>query len=291
MRAPSSCIRRGVASAAFFLLVSTGLAHAHGSRLPFAEWGGFAPEAARCQRVIARAGAQCASQAWALRRACRAAVLAGQPCDEAATTDAIAAVRNRALDVINGYCTDLQARALQYLSLSFDLQNDVVDFCRDSVSAADSGVFRPALDGGTLSAVERRCIAATADAATDAMGFAFRNRRRCMDHLAVIDRGTPERAAEIAQADARLSRTATALAGQLAARCGAGVFDQLYGRSPAQLLGLLGQRADCIGGRFYIQDAVLCPASVCGNGVVEPGEDCDDGNTASGDGCAADCVQ
>lgn len=30
-------------------------------------------------------------------------------------------------------------------------------------------------------------------------------------------------------------------------------------------------------------------ASSCGNGVVEPQELCDDGNTAAGDGCAADC--
>lgn len=30
---------------------------------------------------------------------------------------------------------------------------------------------------------------------------------------------------------------------------------------------------------------------VCGNGVVEDGEACDDGNTDSGDGCAADCAR
>jgi cysteine-rich repeat protein len=29
---------------------------------------------------------------------------------------------------------------------------------------------------------------------------------------------------------------------------------------------------------------------VCGNGIVEPGEVCDDGNTVSGDGCSADCT-
>ena len=29
--------------------------------------------------------------------------------------------------------------------------------------------------------------------------------------------------------------------------------------------------------------------SVCGNGIVEPGETCDDGNTTSGDGCSATC--
>ena len=31
------------------------------------------------------------------------------------------------------------------------------------------------------------------------------------------------------------------------------------------------------------------PRPVCGNGIVETGEDCDDGNTASGDGCSASC--
>jgi cysteine-rich repeat protein len=30
-------------------------------------------------------------------------------------------------------------------------------------------------------------------------------------------------------------------------------------------------------------------AGECGNGEVEPGEECDDGNTESGDGCTADC--
>ncbi|MFH2011067.1 MAG: DUF4215 domain-containing protein [bacterium] len=34
---------------------------------------------------------------------------------------------------------------------------------------------------------------------------------------------------------------------------------------------------------------VACLAS-CGNGVVEPGEECDDGNSASGDGCSPICV-
>ena len=27
----------------------------------------------------------------------------------------------------------------------------------------------------------------------------------------------------------------------------------------------------------------------CGNGVVDPGEECDDGNKNNGDGCSADC--
>lgn len=32
-----------------------------------------------------------------------------------------------------------------------------------------------------------------------------------------------------------------------------------------------------------------CIRSICGNGRLEPGEECDDGNTRDGDGCSADC--
>lgn len=40
---------------------------------------------------------------------------------------------------------------------------------------------------------------------------------------------------------------------------------------------------------FQIQRACVADVAVCGNGVVERGETCDDGNTASEDGCRADC--
>src|SRR5690606_20446340 len=33
-----------------------------------------------------------------------------------------------------------------------------------------------------------------------------------------------------------------------------------------------------------------CVPEACGNGVVDPGEVCDDGNNVSGDGCSADCL-
>ena len=32
------------------------------------------------------------------------------------------------------------------------------------------------------------------------------------------------------------------------------------------------------------------PSPVCGNGTVEAGEQCDDGNTTGGDGCSATCA-
>lgn len=48
--------------------------------------------------------------------------------------------------------------------------------------------------------------------------------------------------------------------------------------------------ADQIAEPALFFDAAACPApGVCGDGVVNGGETCDDGNTLDGDGCAADC--
>lgn len=265
-----------------------GEAHGHGMRLPFDQWGGFGAGATRCQRVIARSAAQCAGSAWAARRACRSAELAGNTCDQTATDAAIQAARIKALNTIDQYCSEREAIQLQYLG-SFDLQADVINFCRGWETAASSAVYGP-LDGVSVPSPDQRaCVEAAADAADTVMQFVFRARRQCMDHIASIARQAPNRSGLLDVAAHRMGQAHDALAARLAARCARAVFVSLYGRSPNDFVAGLGVRADCIGAQFYIQDAVLCPASVCGNGIVEPDEACDDGNTRDGDACPATC--
>jgi cysteine-rich repeat protein len=43
----------------------------------------------------------------------------------------------------------------------------------------------------------------------------------------------------------------------------------------------IGLAGACVGG--------ACRAVICGDGIIEPGEVCDDGNTVSGDGCSSTC--
>lgn len=286
-RADVTWAGRGIAAAvcaALLLLGPVGEARGHGARLPFDKWGGFSAGAVRCQRVIGRAAAQCAASAWAARRACRSAV-SGQTCDDAPTNAAIV----KALNTIDDYCTERQDIELQYLG-SFDLQGDVSNFCRAWVAAADSAVYGPVVGASAPSSPQSGCVAAAADAADGVMQFIFRSRRQCMDRIAAISLQAPNRAVLLDVASHRIGAAQADLAARLAARCGAAPFAALYGRPADVFVDGLAARADCLGAQFYIQQAVLCPAAVCGNGIVElPDEDCDDGNTQDDDACPATC--
>src|SRR5258705_610793 len=56
--------------------------------------------------------------------------------------------------------------------------------------------------------------------------------------------------------------------------------------------GIVDPGEDCDDGNTVNGDACdnNCTAPRCGNGIVDPGEDCDDGNTADGDGCDSQCT-
>lgn len=272
--------------ALFVVLAGPAAAMGHGMRLPFDQWGGFRAETTRCQRVIAHAAAQCAATAWEVRRACRSAELQGQPCDRKATQAIIDAARIKSLDSIDAACSERQAIELQYLG-SFDLQADVINFCRGWDAAAISAVYGPF--AAPLSPGERDCSDAAAEITDRLMHFVFRNRRQCMDRVASLPLQAPNRTSLLDVAAHRARTAHERLAARLVTRCGAATFADLYGRTPETFVTDLSARADCIGGLLYIQDAVLCPAPVCGNGIVELPEDCDDGNTADGDACPATC--
>jgi cysteine-rich repeat protein len=279
--------RLGAGPLALLVVVAIpALARGHGMRLPFDQWGGFRAETFHCQRVVAAAAAQCAATAWDARRACRRAELQGGVCDQEATQATVDAARIKALDAVDESCSERQAIELQYLG-SFDLQADVIIFCRGWEAAGVSAVY--GLFDVPLSPAERDCSEAAAAVADRLMHFVVRNRRQCMDRIASLPLLAPNRTSQLDVAADRARRAHDLLAARLATRCGAATFADLYGRTPGTFVTDLSARADCIGGLLYIQDAVLCPAPVCGNGIVELPEDCDDGNTAGGDACPATC--
>lgn len=56
--------------------------------------------------------------------------------------------------------------------------------------------------------------------------------------------------------------------------------------------GIVDLGEDCDDGNTNNNDSCRndCTAPVCGDGVLDSGEDCDDGNTTDGDGCSATCM-
>ncbi|MEO8605898.1 MAG: hypothetical protein ABI629_25230, partial [bacterium] len=254
-------------------------------RLPFADWGGFDAGTVRCQRVLARAAAQCAETAWIVRRECREGESNGGPACVTDMDPRILAASSAAATAVDDACSERQYGNLQFLGF-FDSRLDLTNFCRHGwPDAADSLVFATAIESG---APAEPCIEASADAASAVMRYVFHSRRLAMDHAASGPRSSAARLALLSRAERGKAAATARIAARLAARCPD--FAARYTRTPAAFVALLATRADCIGGDFYIQDAVVCPAPVCGNGVIEyPLETCDDGNIVDGDRCPADC--
>ena len=183
-------------------------ASAHGSRQPLDSWGGFESATARCQRAIGDAAATCAGGAWAERDACRRATLSGKVCDEAATTARIADLRRGALDYVDRFCTERQLTDLSYLG-SFDVQSDVVDFCRAWPSAAESAAYDlPATS-------PQACIESTAAQTNRLMESVFRLRRQAMDAIAVRSLDLDAKMRILADAERRIARAVAAIGKRL----------------------------------------------------------------------------
>ena len=270
---------------ALTLLAAT-VAGAHGGRVDFASWGPFAAGAAHCQRGIARAAATCARDSWEQTRACRDAQGTGTPCNTALLGERIQAVRLAALDAVDAACSERQAQDLGYLGL-FDLQADTIDFCRAWTTAATSAVYGDRVAAGDEG---NACTRSLAEATSRLLAFVFRERRRCMETIAAKTVDADQREVLLARTTAGVDRYTAGLAAAIAPRCNAQDFSARYGRAAAELLATVASRADCLAAAVYIQDRILCATAICGNGVIEPGEVCDDGDARDGGGCSADCA-
>ncbi len=46
----------------------------------------------------------------------------------------------------------------------------------------------------------------------------------------------------------------------------------------------------CVSSAFFDSVTTTCFIPVCGNGIREPSEECDDGNMLNNDGCSSKCT-
>lgn len=263
-------------------------ARAHGGLQPLDTWGGFSPSASYCQRIVGAASASCALRAARLRSQCLDARMRGLPCDESATSAAIVAVRRQTLDLVSLHCEEQDAIAIGYLSADFDLPADIIRFCREWEAISSSAAYGPV--GASPSAADQDCIAATAATVAKLAQAIFDAWRGTMNRIAVRTWNLDAKESMIDHCSARVADFAPDAVSGLLARCEASRFEAIYRRSAAELVSQIITRANCFPWAFYLQDKLTCPAPVCGNWIVEPGEMCDDGNTAAGDSCDPECL-
>ena len=272
------------------ILAAASPSPAHQVPVPIALWGGFAPDAVRCQRVLSGAAAHCADMAWRLSSACSAAQMAGADCDSVATRAIINSAHAMALAVAERTCIGVDFSPLGFTSL-LDIDVDVDTFCQQVENAMVSAVYSPVTRRGRIGPADdaiRACVTATTGVATRLLRLAFRERRRLLDRIAAVALGPQQKIALIKQSSTRILRMQALSDTRLRDLCPD--FESRYGRASGVFLKLVAQRADCLAGRTYAQDGVTCPLPVCGNGMQEASEACDDGNLVNADGCDETCA-
>ena len=286
---------------------------AHRAPIMLALWGSFDPSPARCQRIIGFATARCANAVWRIRRTCLDSQLAGGSCDTAATDATVAQAHTDALNLLDDQCELNDILDLSFLN-NQELDTDIDAACGGADVALTSGVYGPAVRRAATSglsgfaarsdqrerSVEKTpaagpiaCVQSTARATAKLLRFAFDLERKTLDQIAVTKTellSFTQKKVLIDRANMRISQVRAGLEQSVLSDCPDMTFTQLYGRDVTSFLTDIALRANCLAGSGYVQAALVCPAPVCGNGIQETGEQCDDGNTISGDGCHSDCT-
>jgi cysteine-rich repeat protein len=227
----------------------------------------------------------CALHVWDARRACNDATLQGGICDQDGLNSVISQIRSAALAQVPQACSELQVQNLRFMDL-FEAQSDVIRFCRDLDTAVRTAVYGP--DPAAVS-LGNHCELALSRVAGKLLRVGFRSRSHTLDRMAAGAFRLATKMQMLARSTQQIETTVAQLVGEVTGSCPAATFEQLYGRSVEDVLQEIASRSDCLAGNTYVQGIILCPASVCGNGMQEPGEFCDDGNTEDGDGCSSTC--
>ena len=297
-RQPSSFPRHSLTAltAVLPLLVAVS-ASAHSVAADLSVWGNFGQSAAYCQRSIARAATLCTGRTLAARTVCSAAQLRGAACDVADLDARMSAARSRAAAYVAAACTSEDLQQLRYIDLN-DAINDVVGVCRALDTAAITAAYAPAMFGDAVAEVDAdtaACVDITGRIAARLLRFAIRARQHALDEIAVSALPPPDGLAEkqalLARSKRLIDRATELTKNRILTVCPAGQFENAYGRSIDDLLDRIAGRADCLAESVYVQNAVKCPPTVCGDAMVSGTEQCDDGNDYAGDGCKPDCTK
>lgn len=282
-------VAAGFATAALMLCASPRFVHAHGlPPLPLALWGPFPGPTVDCLRQLSKATRRCFNTVLSAHRRCADAALAGSTCDGNARDALIAAARDAAADTVEVACRGGQLTELRFADAT-DARNDILLACSEADTTLRM-LYAPALNpvaAPGLSSSDRHCITHVGSAASKLLMAAIDDRSRVFDAVAVHILGPSQKLGRLNVVNQRIAAVAERMGARLTEGCaGATVYDG----DPAAVLPLLDRRSACVLSSVYFHTSSLCPTPVCGDGIVDGTEECDDANGIDVDGCRSDCT-
>jgi cysteine-rich repeat protein len=281
--------RIATACAVAALLLRADGVRAHGlPPLPLALWGPFGTATVDCLRHLSQATRRCFNTALTAHRRCQETTLDGRFCNAAARDATIAAARADATAAVAASCRGGALTELRFANAE-DARNDILLAC-DQADTTLRMLYAPALNPVVrpgLSRGQRDCIAHVGRAASKLLMATVHDHTRVFDAAAVHILTPSQKLGRLSHVNARLALMRTRMAAHLTDACPS---TQLYGRGFADLLALLDRRSACVLSSVYFHTSVPCPIPVCGDGIVDSGELCDDGNAVDSDGCRSNCT-
>jgi cysteine-rich repeat protein len=262
------------------------MAAAHVQPIPIDDWGGFEPDTVNCLRTISRATLTCFDTTLSALQTCNDAVIRGETCDTEETEDIVAEASRQQRLVLTRTCSQSELEDLGYVGLS-DSQADMFNACVTQARGAVSATYAPALAGPPAQAAAD-CMVASAAYARKVIRFALQQETPVMDRIAARSLTTEEKLASIQKIEEELGAARTRWVAALLEQCPD--FLGVYGRSADSFLRTIKQRSDCALSNLYVHTAINCPSQICGNGIREGIEECDDGNRSNDDTCRTDCT-
>jgi cysteine-rich repeat protein len=251
-------------------------------------WGPFAAPTVDCLRHLSQATRRCVNAALSAHRRCADAQLDGHTCDEAARDATIAAARAAAANTVDAACRGGQLTELRFANAD-DARNDILRACSEAETTLRM-VYAPALNpimAPALSRSDRHCIEHVGAASGKLLMARVHDHSRVFDNVAAHILAPSEKLARFATANQRLTAMRDKMTLRMGDACeGATVYDG----DPGAVLGHLERRSACVLSSVYFHTSVICPVAVCGDGIVDSGELCDDGNGVDSDGCRSDCT-
>jgi len=287
-RASGTAVRRRFAAlgAALAWLVVGHPTWAHNAPPPIEQWGAFLPATQTCLRTISRSAHACFDTVVGLEQRCRDEQALGQPCDTTQKDADISAADGALRATLAGACEEGQLTELSFIGF-FDAGADLTKLCVTQAQEAVAAIYAPVRSGASSPAAAQ-CMAAAASYGRKVMWYALQREVPVMERIATQLIETDEKQASILRVERELAADRTRWVEGLQAACPD--FATVYGRSADSFLRTLKQRVDCVLSLTYVHSALNCILQLCGNGIPEGDEACDDGNADDSDGCKSDCT-